>query len=68
MKVGDMVYAKNPKMAGMSDEPGIIVDRQKLYKIGFRYQVLFPDVGLKWIKFSNNLIRLEDMWSENECR
>ena len=62
MKVGDMVYAKHPKMAGMSDEPGIIVDRQKMYKFGFRYHIFFPDVGLKWIKFSDNLIPFEDLW------
>ena len=62
MKVGDMVYAKHPRMANMSYEPGIIVDKRKIYKVGFSYQVMFPDVGLVWIRFSDNLIRLEDMW------
>ena len=63
MKVGDMVYAKHPKMIGCH-HLGIIVHKQKAYKVGYFYHVLFPDVGLKWIKFSDNLILLED-WIEN---
>ena len=35
MKVGDLVYALHPRMAGMSYKPGIIVKQQKMYKVGF---------------------------------
>ena len=67
MKVGDLVYAKHPKMAGMTYLPGIIVKKQKMYKVGYSYDVLFPDVGLVWIQWSSNLIPFEDMWEE-ECK
>ena len=66
MKVGDIVYAKHPRMAGMSYLPGIIVKQEKMYKVGYRYYVLFPDVGLKWIYHSGNLIPFEDMWEDEE--
>ena len=63
MKVGDLVYAKHPKIVGCH-ELGMIVDREKLYKVGFRYLVLFPDIELTWIKFSDSLILLEDWIGE----
>ena len=68
VKVGDLVYYKHPKMAGMSDKPGIIVKKQKMYKIGYRYHIMFPGVGLHWIQWAHNLIIFEDMWSEDEAR
>ena len=58
MKVGDLVYAKHPRMLG-TWKPGMIVNKQPMYKVGYRYQVLFPDIGLRWIKFSDNLILFE---------
>ena len=64
MKVCDIVYAKHPRMAGMSYLPGMIVKKEKMYKVGYRYHILFPDVGLKWIEWASNLIPLEDMWEE----
>tara|TARA_Y100000591_G_C21487015_1_gene523259 strand:- start:333 stop:527 length:195 start_codon:yes stop_codon:yes gene_type:complete len=63
VKVGDLVYAKHPRMIGCW-KPGIIVDKQKMYKVGYRYQVLFPVIGLNWIKFSDNLILFEDWIGE----
>tara|TARA_B100002019_G_C20962991_1_gene447288 strand:+ start:247 stop:447 length:201 start_codon:yes stop_codon:yes gene_type:complete len=65
MKVGDLVYAKHPRIIG-SNKPGIIVKIQPTYKIGYRYRVLFPVVGAQWIKWSHNLIKFEDAWSK-EC-
>jgi hypothetical protein len=62
MKVGDIVYAKHPKMAGMTDKPGIIVEKQPMFKFGHRYHILFPVVGLRWIQWAHNLIHIEDMW------
>ena len=67
MKVGDLVYAKHPRMAGMSYLPGIIVQRKLIYPSAmkcYRYYVMFPGVGLQWIKFAHNLIPFEDMWEE----
>ena len=61
MKVGDLVYAKHPRTAGMSFKPGVIVEEQKMYKVGYRYHVLFPDVGLIWIEFSHSLIPFDDI-------
>ena len=58
MKVGDLVYAKHPRMLGCW-KPGMIVNKQPMHKVGYRYQVLFPDIGLSWIKFSDNLILFE---------
>ena len=66
MKVGDLVYAKHPRMAGMSYKPGLIVKQEKMYKVGYRYHVLFPDVGLVWIKWSSNLIPFDDVGEELE--
>ena len=63
MKVGDIVYAQHPRIIG-SDKPGIIIDKQPLYMVGYRYQVMFPIIGLRWIKWSSNLIRFEDMRGE----
>ena len=64
MKVGDIVYAKHPMMPGMTDMPGIIVKKEPVYKFGYRFQVMFPVVGLRWIKWSSNLIRFDNFWSE----
>jgi hypothetical protein len=35
-----------------------------MYQVGAEYQVYFSDIGLKWIKFSHNLILFEEMWDE----
>jgi hypothetical protein len=37
-----------------------------MYKVGYRYHVLFPDVGLVWIKWSSNLIPFDDVGEELE--
>ena len=66
MKVGDLVYYKHPRMANMTDKPGIIVKKQKMYKFGHRYHIMFPGVGLQWVEFMDNLIPFEDCWSEDE--
>jgi hypothetical protein len=63
MKVGDVVYAKHPRMYG-AHKPGIIVKTRRMYQVGAEYQVYFSDIGLKWIKFSHNLILFEEMWDE----
>jgi hypothetical protein len=64
MKVGDIVYAKHPRMTGMTDKPGIIVKKEPMYRLGIRYQVYFPDIGLKWVEWSSNLLPLEACWEE----
>ena len=64
MNVGDLVWAKHPRMYN-AHKPGIIVKKQPMYKVGYRYQVMFPSVGLHWIKFSHNLIPLEKGWVIN---
>ena len=63
MNVGDLVFAAHPRMYGTC-KPGIIVKTRRLYQVGAEYQVYFSDVGLKWIKFSHNLIPLESYWVE----
>jgi hypothetical protein len=65
MKIGDIIYARYPLIVG-SDKPGIIIEKQPMYKIGYRYQVMFPIIGTRWIEFGHNLIKLEDAWSK-EC-
>ena len=65
MKVGDIVYAQHPRMIG-TDAPGIIIEKRPMYKAGYQYRVMFPGIGLKWIKWTFNLIKLEDAWSK-EC-
>ena len=70
MKVGDLVYAQRPLIVG-TDKPGIIVDKVPMYKVGYRFQVMFPVIGLRWIKWSHNLYKLEDKysnWGLNEAR
>ena len=42
MKVGDLVYAKHPKMAGMTYLPGIIVKKQKMW---YQNNVLMEGIG-----------------------
>ena len=64
MKVGDIVWAKHPRMYD-AYKPGIIVKKHLMYKVGHRYQVLFPDAGLTWIEFSHNLIDFEEGWIIN---
>jgi len=61
MKVGDIVYAQHPRMIG-TDRPGIITEMEPMYKAGYQYRVMFPGIGLKWIQWSHNLIKLEDAW------
>ena len=67
MKVGDLVYAKHPRMYN-TDKPGIIVKKQPMFKHGHRYHIMFPVVGLHWIQWAHNLIVFEDMWGEDETR
>ena len=62
MKPGDLVYAKHPRKAGLSDKMGIILKKTKNYKIGYRYLVYFQDVPPVWIRFDCNLIPFEDIW------
>ena len=57
MQPGDLVYAVYPLIVG-SDKPGIIIEKQPMYKIGYRYQVMFPVIGIRWIKWTHNLIKL----------
>ena len=63
MKVGDIVYARHPRICG-TDKPGIIVEKQPMYKVGYRYHIMFPAVGLRWVQWSHNLVKFEDMWVE----
>ena len=65
MKVGDLVWAKYPLSPGLTDKPGIIVKKQPMFKVGYRYQVMFPAIGLCWIKFAFNLIPFEEGWIVN---
>ena len=65
MKIGDIVYAKYPRIVG-SNKPGIIIQKHPIYKVGYQYQVMFPTVGTRWIKWTDNLIKLEDAWIK-EC-
>ena len=67
MKVGDLVYAKHPRMYN-TNMPGIIVKIQPMYKHGNAYKIMFPVTGLHWIQWAHNLIKFEDMWSEDESR
>ena len=62
MKKGDIVYARYPLIVG-SDKPGIIIEKQPMYKTGYQYQVMFPVIGLRCIKWAHNLINFEDAWS-----
>ena len=64
MNVGDLVWAKHPRMYN-AYTPGLIVKKQPMFKVGHRYQVMFPGVGLRWINFSNNLMPLEEGWVIN---
>ena len=64
MKVGDIVYAKHPRMYN-TNMPGIIVKIQPMYKHGNAYKIMFPVTGLYWIQWAHNLIKFEDAWSEN---
>jgi hypothetical protein len=59
MKVGDLVYARHPRIVG-SDKPGIIIQKKPMYKVGYRYQVLFPVIGTRWIKWAHSLIKFEE--------
>ena len=63
MKVGDLVYAAHPRMYN-TDKPGIIIKKEPMYKIGYRYHIMFPVVGLRWVEWSYNLIKFKDMWEE----
>ena len=65
MKVGDIVYAQQPRIVG-SNKPGIIVDKQPLYKVGYRYQVMFPVIGLRWIKWSHNMYKYDAEWRKSK--
>ena len=51
MKVGDLVYAKYPKMAGNSCLPGIIIKKGRLN----RYLIAFPNKKPKWMNPSSLL-------------
>ena len=65
MEVGDIVYAQHPLIVG-SNKPGIIVEKQPLYKVGYRYQVMFPSVGLRWIKWSHNMYKFDAVWRQTK--
>ena len=64
MNVGDLVWAKHPRIYN-AYTPGLIVKKQPMYKFGHRYYVMFPGVGLKWITHSDNLMPLEEGWVIN---
>ena len=64
MNVGDLVWAKHPRMYN-AYKPGIIVKKRPTYKFGHRFQVMFPGVGLIWISHADNLIPFEEGWIIN---